>query len=123
MKSNFLDRFGEKVKKSFAECERNVKNWTKSDWERSGKEFDAICRELAKLIENQFSASSREVQGVVRQHYQWLKRFWTPTKESYPGHGRLIVETDLRKPYVAHHPQLPQFIAEAMLIFAKKELA
>src|ERR1700722_3693019 len=27
-----LDRYGDKVKPQFAECERNVKDWTKADW-------------------------------------------------------------------------------------------
>jgi DNA-binding transcriptional MerR regulator len=117
-----IDRFGEKVKKSFAECERNVKDWTKADWDKSRKEFDEICKKLAKLIENRSSKDSKEVQSVIRQHYEWLKKFWTPTKESYPAHGQLIVETDLRKAYEAHHPQMPEFLAEAITIFSDKEL-
>lgn len=117
-----IDRFGNKVKKHFAECERNVKNWTKSDWDRSKKEFDEICKELAKLMEKQLSASSKQVQNVTRQHYNWLKKFWTPTKESYPSHGQLIVESDLRKAYEAYHPHMPQFIAEAIQVFAEREL-
>ena len=117
-----IDRFGEKVKKTFAECERNVKNWTKADWDKSRQQFDAICKELARLIEKHFLSDSKEVQSVVRQHYQWLKKFWTPNKESYPAHGQLIVETDLRKAYETFHPQLPQFLAEAMHIFAEHEL-
>ena len=118
-----IDRFGDKVKKSFAECEQNVKNWTKTDWDKSRAAFDAICTALAERIEKQDSPNSPEVQKLVRQHYQWLKQFWTPTKESYPSHGRLIVETELRKPFEAHHPKLPEFLAEAMGIFAEKELS
>lgn len=117
-----IDRFGEKVKQTFAECERNVKNWTKVDWDRSRKEFNAICGKLAKLMEKQYQASSKEVQEVIRQHYHFLKRFWTPTKESYPSHGRLIVETDLRKAYEVFHPQMPEFLSEAMDLFAEREL-
>lgn len=116
-----IDRFGEKVKQSFAECERNVKNWSKADWDRSSQEFDAICQTLAELIKKHFDAHSEEVQHAVRRHYDWLKRFWTPTKESYPSHGQLIVETDLRKPYEAYHPQMPEFIAKAIAIFSENE--
>lgn len=117
-----IDRFGEKVKVSFAECERNVKNWSKADWDRSRQELDAICQKLADLIKNQRAADSQEVQKVVREHYEWLKKFWTPNKESYPSHGRLIVETDLRKPYEAHHPEMPEFISKAIEAFSENEL-
>lgn len=117
-----IDRFGDKVKETFAECEQNVKNWTKSDWDKSSKEFDEICKKLAELIEKRVSTNSKDVQSVIRQHYKWLKKFWTPTKETYSGHGQLIVETDLRKPYEGYHPQMPEFIAEAIRIFAKNEL-
>lgn len=117
-----IERFGEKVKKTFAECKRNVKNWTKSDWEKSQKEFDEICRDLAQKMEKHAKPDSSGVQNVIRRHFQWLKKFWTPTKESYPSHGRLIIETDLRKAYEAYHPQMPEFLAEAMQLFAEKEL-
>jgi DNA-binding transcriptional MerR regulator len=116
-----IDRFGEKIKQSFAECERNVKNWSKSDWDRSSQEFDAICQTLSELIKKRYDAHSEEVQHAVRRHYEWLKKFWTPTKESYPSHGLLIVETDLRKPYEAYHPQMPEFIAKAIAIFSENE--
>jgi len=117
-----IDRFGEKIKETFAECERNIKNWTREDWDKSRKEFDEICKELSKMIEKHFSPHSKEVQSVIRKHHQWLKKFWTPTKESYPSHGQLIVETDLRKAYEKYHLELPEFIAEAIQIFSENEL-
>jgi hypothetical protein len=55
--------------------------------------------------------------------FRWLKQFWTPTRESYAGHSQLIVDSDLRKAYEAHHPQLPEFMAAAMKLFAEKELS
>ncbi len=120
--NQLIDRFGDKVKKQLAESEQNVKNWTKADWDKSGQEFDEICKKLTALIEKHSSADSKEVQGVIHQHHQWLKKFWTPTKESYFGHAQLIIETDLKRSYEAHHPQLAQFIAKAIQIFAEHEL-
>ena len=117
-----IERFGDKVKATFAECERNTKNWTKSDWDKTKKEFEEICKDLAKLIENRLKPNSESVQIIIRRHYQWLKKFWTPTKESYPAHSQLIIESDLRKAYDAYHPKLPEFLAEAIGAFAKKEL-
>lgn len=118
-----IDRFGDKVKASIAESHQKVKTWSSADWDSSRKEFDKICKELTKMLEKQIKTNSKEVQSVIRRHYLWLNRFWTPTKESYSSHGQFILESDLSKTYEAHHPQLPQYAAEAIRIFASKELS
>lgn len=117
-----IDRFGEMGKVHTEECRQNVKNWSKADWDNSKKAFDTICKELTNLLEGSSKVSSKEVQNVVRRHYQWLKQFWTPTKESYAAHGQFIEDSELRKAYEAYHLQLPRFIAEAIQVFAKNQL-
>jgi len=117
-----IDRYGEGMKKSIAQTKRKVKDWTKSDWEKSGTIFNEICRELVSAMEHKLPVESPDVQNVVRRHHQWLKQFWTPTRESYAGHSQLIVDSDLRKAYEAHHPQLPEFVAAGIRVFAEKEL-
>ena len=69
------------------------------------------------------AAGSVEVQMLIRRHHQWLQQFWTPTKESYAGHGQFIVETELRKAYDAYHPAFAEFVAKAITLFAERELA
>lgn len=119
-----ISRFGDKMKETIAESRRNIKNWTKEDWEASHKEFASLCQELVKLMLKPLKANAPEVQNVIRRHHQWLKKFWTPTKESYAGLGQLYLEGDFRKMYDdLHHPKLADFLAEAMSVFAEKELA
>ena len=118
-----IDRFGEGMKEAIAATHRKVKDWRKADWEKSGKEFQGICQELVQLLEQNAQPDSAEVQGMIRRHYQWLKRFWTPTRESCAGHSQLILDSDLRKAYEAYHPQLADFLARAMKLFAERELA
>ena len=117
-----IDRFGEGMREGIAQSKRNVKDWTKANWEKSGAAFDRICQDLVELMGRQLTSDSREVQDVIRRHYQWLKQFWTPTRESYAGHCLLIVDSDLRKAYEAYHPQLPEFAAAAIKVFAEREL-
>jgi hypothetical protein len=74
-------------------------------------------------MEREHPGDSVEVRDVIRRHYEWLKQFWTPTRESYTGHSQVIVDSDLRKAYEAYHPQLPAFIAEAIRSFADSDLA
>jgi len=118
-----IDRYGEGMKESIAQSKEKVKGWTKAKWEKSGAAFAEICKDLAALMGRQLPSDSREVQDVIRRHHKWLQQFWTPTRESYTGHSELIVTSDLRKAYEAYHPQLPEFIAAAIKVFAEKELS
>jgi len=118
-----IDRFGEKMREGIAQSRRKVKDWTRADWERSGKEWDDICKGLVSAMGRKLAADSNEVQGLIRRHYEWLKKFWTPNRESYSGHGRFILESELRKAYDKYDPKLAEFMAEAMNTFAEAELA
>jgi MerR family transcriptional regulator, thiopeptide resistance regulator len=114
-----IDRYGEGMKERIAQSKRKIKDWTKADWENSTAAFAGICKDLVSAMEAKSSADSREVQEIIRRHYKWLKQFWTPNRKSYAGHSQLIVDSDLRKAYEAHHPQLPEFLAVAMIISRK----
>ncbi len=59
----------------------------------------------------------------MRRHFEWMKQFWTPGRESYEGPGQFIVDSDLRHAYEAHHPELPVFAAAAIKVFARSELS
>jgi MerR family transcriptional regulator, thiopeptide resistance regulator len=117
-----IDRYGEGMKEGIAASKKKVNNWTKADWQRSGDAFNDICRDLASAIERRLPAESADVQSVIRRHYTWLKQFWTPNRESYAGHSQMIVDSELRKAYEAHHAQLPEFVAAAIRAFAEREL-
>lgn len=117
-----MQRFGDQGKAHIEESKQNMKKWTKADQENSKNEFVDICRQLTRLLEKNSKVNTNEVQNVIRRHYLWLSKFWTPTKVSYAGHGQLIVDSDLRKAYEAYHPRLPGYIAEAIQLFANKEL-
>ena len=118
-----VDRYGAGMKQSIERSKAKVKDWKKSEWEKSGTVFNTICGDLVKAMERKAPATSSEVQGVIRRHYEWLKQFWTPTRESYTGHSQLIVDSELRNAYAKHHPGLPEFASAAMRVFAEAELA
>jgi DNA-binding transcriptional MerR regulator len=118
-----IERFGDGMREGIAQTRRKVKDWTRADWERSGNEWNEICGELVQAMQRKRTAGSDEVQGLIRQHYEWLKKFWTPNRESYSGHGRFLLESELRNAYDKHDPKLAEFMAEAMEVFAERELA
>lgn len=115
-----IERFGEQGKAYIEESKQ--KKWSKADEEKFKNEFVGICKELTKLLEKECSPHSKEVQSAILKHYAWIKNFWTPSKKTYAAHSELIVKTDLRKAYEVYHPRMPEFAAEAIRIFANKEL-
>ncbi len=53
-----------------------------------------------------------------------MKRFYTPTREVYQGLGQLYVDhADFRKLYDSYHPQLAEYLRDAMRYFAGRELS
>ena len=126
-KKYLINRLGDKVKDSINASEKKMKTWAKEDWDRFHKEWDAICKELAKLLEKNLRADSQEVQDIIQRHYQWLP--WTGTtctKEAYIGLGQGYTEFEWKKTFALYdsdHPRLAKFMAEAMKIFAERELS
>ena len=119
---NLVERYGEGMRQSIEQSKKRVKDWTKADWEKSGGDFEQICRDLVSCMKQKLSAESDEAQKVVRRHYEWLKQFWTPNRESYTGHTLLITDSELGQAYAKHDPRLPQFVAAAIKVFAEREL-
>jgi len=118
-----IDRYGAGIKVSIARSKERVKDWSKADWERSGGDFNLICQDLVSCIQRDLSVESREAQGVIRRHYEWLKQFWTPNRESYAGHALLITDSELRRAYEKHDSRLPEFTAAAVKVFSENELS
>jgi len=121
-----INRLGDVVKDPIETSKKRMKNWSKADWDKFSKEWDAICKDLAKLLGQNLKPASAEVQKVIRRHYEWLP--WTGntcTKEAYTGLGQGYTEFEWKKafaPYDPDHPRLAKFMAEAMKIFADREI-
>jgi hypothetical protein len=52
---------------------------------------------LIAAIEHNSKPVDKEVQDLMRQHYVWLERSWTPTKEKYIGLIELYQTPEFRK--------------------------
>lgn len=107
------------------ECEENVKHWTKSDWEKSHQSGDKIWKEFVVFYQKKYSPSAAEVQSTVGKLYDWVKQFWTPNRKSFIGLGQGYTDYEWKKffcKYDPDHPKLAMYVAEAMKIFAEREL-
>lgn len=101
---------------------KTTKKWSKEELKEANKDLDELCKQLVSMIEKKCKPDCIEVQSVIPKHYEWLNQFWTPTKETYAEHADFIMETELRKFYDAYHPELAQFIADAIKMFAERNL-
>ncbi len=107
----------------FAECARNVKNWTKEDWLKHQTTGEELNKAFVEALEKGLKPDSVEVQMLVRKHFELIKLFWTPTQETYRDLGQLYLEhPDFRVYYAAYHSELAQFLADAMKVFAERGL-
>jgi DNA-binding transcriptional MerR regulator len=119
-----INSLGDTAKNSIAESKSKMKNWSKADWDKFSKEWDSICKDMAKLMEKNAQADSAEAQKIVQRHYKWLP--WNGTREAYIGLGQGYTGFEWKeafKPYDPEHPKLAQFLAEGMKIFAERELS
>ncbi len=118
-----IKRCGDTAKDLIAESKKNIKDWTKADFENIKQQSDVLYKELVKAIQKGFKPDSLEAQKLIAQHFQIIKRFYNPSKGVYTGLGQLYVEhPDFRKLYESYHPDLAQFLADAMKVFADRTL-
>lgn len=119
---NFLQTYG--VSKEMIESSKeNVKHWDEAAWLAHKKETDQIHAELVVAINKQLEVTSSEVQEIIQKHYQMIKQFWTPNKETYIGLSQLYgSHPDFVKFYDGIHPELLTFLAAAMAVYAESVL-
>ncbi len=112
---------------------KSVKNPTKDieDVKKRGQEFyDDVNKAAAKLfeeltqcIEKELSPDSAKVQSLIKKHHQFIEQFHNATQEVYKAMAQLYEEHPaMRKQLDPFHPQLAEYMAKGMRIFAAKNL-
>jgi MerR family transcriptional regulator, thiopeptide resistance regulator len=113
--------------------EKSVKNPTKNiqDVEERGKAFyenitkttHAIFKELVCCIEKGLAPTSNEVQRIIKKHHTSAEKIHLTTQEVYKALAQLYQEhPEFRKQLDPFHPQLAEFMAQAMIAFADQNL-
>lgn len=115
-----VERFGTNVKEHIVHSNRNIKDWTVQDWNRASQEFAGICKDLTLLLEKKYEVGSEEVQAVINRHYEWIKQFWVPNKESYAGLALGYTEKEWKNTFDQYHGKLANYLSQAMQLFAQK---
>ena len=112
------------TQKQIDESWGRVAHWKKPNWEQFKDEGEQLNQDLAAAVKVCVKSDSAEVQALVRRHYAWVNHFWTPTKETYMGLAQMYLDhPDYRFFYNRYHPELAEFLVEAMRVFADRELS
>lgn len=104
------------------ECNKKIKNWNNKQKNDFIHEGEKIMATLIEYLDTQIAVENESVQEIMRQHYIWLEKSWSPTKESYLGLADLYRTEEFRKFFDTRHPELLDYIIRAMKVYANKKL-
>lgn len=117
------DRYGEGVNSRIEESKRRVAEMSKAEMAQIQADLKARDEAMKALLTAGASPDSPETQALARKHFDWLNHFYTPDKEMFIGLGQLYCDhPDFRKRYDALHPGMAEYWAQAMRVFAEREL-
>lgn len=77
-----------------------------------------LMREFVKAVEQDLDPASKEVQKLIQWNHDLMAEFQVVSKEIFLKLRDHIL--DQKECYLAYHPKLPEFLYEAMDVFANK---
>ena len=97
--------------------------YTQEENENYKLAFETLTNKFVDAMNANLDVSSKEVQELVAEHYEFISQFWKPNKSAYKELGQMyILPTEYRETYESFAPGLSQFHYEAMLIWADLNL-
>ena len=97
---------------------------TEEEKAQFSKEFEAITTAMINAQKAGLSPHSTEVQDLVKAHYEFVSRFWTPNKSAYKNLALMyILPSEYRDYYENVEAGLSKFTYDAVCIWADKNLA
>ena len=101
----------------------NLKKVENPDKEAIANAGHAIFKKLVKCIEKGLKPTSEEVQQIIKTHHDYAMQFHEATKKVYQALAQLYREHPaFRKQLDPFHSHLAEFMAKAMIVFAKASL-
>jgi DNA-binding transcriptional MerR regulator len=121
--AELAQRYGEQVQPHIAESKRRMSGWSTQDAADVKQEWATFGPALVASIHAGQSVDDPAVQQTIARHYQWICRFWTPDRASYPGLGQLYVDSpEFRAQFDEQDPRLAEYLRDAMTVYAEANL-
>lgn len=111
-------------KDAVAAAQAKAKALTSDQVAQIKRDMETIRHDFVELFRSGAEPGSDAVQAVTDRHYRWVSHSWTPDAAAFAGLGRFYVENpEFRATYEAEElPGCPEFIADAMAIYADRSL-
>jgi len=125
---SFTDQYAKEVAERWPEeyVASNLKltSMSKEDQQKLFNLGGENIKDVADAFLLQKPAESKEVQDLIKIHYNWVSVFWVPTKDAYIGLGQMYVsDPRFTQNYDKHSPGCAEFMAKAMQIYAEQNLS
>ncbi|MFD1148969.1 MerR family transcriptional regulator [Saccharothrix hoggarensis] len=121
--AELVERHGEGVREHIDASKRRMGDWTRADADAFLAEWRAVLTAYAELFRAGVAADAPEALDVTDRHHAWLKRSWTPNRESYTGLGRMYVDAPEFTSQIDEHAEgLAEYVRDAMAAYAEARL-
>lgn len=98
-------------------------NFTEQENNQFTLEFSEITKSFAEAMNEGVNPAEDRVQELVKKHYAFASKFWTPTKEAYKSLAMsYILPSPYKDTYEAVAKGLGKYHYDAILIWAEKNL-
>ena len=116
--------YGEMAAELVGEGQKKMARWSPEEWNIIQRDGNDIYRALVECKTHDLEPGSDEAQALIHKHYQMMKRLYTVSKDVYLGLAQLYREhKGFCKFFDSHHPELVDFLAEGMRVYAERNLS
>lgn len=98
--------------------------WSRATAEAIGRDWYRISERLAALYSSGVPDNDHRTQQVIHEHYQWIRHFWTPDRESYIRLAQMYVsQPKFRRRIERKKPAgMAAYMRDAMTAYAYSRL-
>ena len=124
LSNQYAKEAAERWPEEYVASNLKLKSMSKEDQQELFNLGSENIKDVADAFLLQKPADSKEVQDLIKIHYNWVSVFWVPTKDAYIGLGQMYVsDPRFTQNYDKHAPGCAEFMAKAMQIYAEQNLS
>lgn len=120
-----VDRYGGDMRAQIEQSKRKLATIPSGEIEAMGQEGKAVEDDLVKAFGQALPADSAAVMALMKRHHAWVSHAWNrpAPAAAFANLGRMYLDhPDMRARYEAKAAGLTEWLAEAMRVFAAREL-
>lgn len=98
-------------------------NYTEQETNQFTVEFSEVTKSFAEAMAEGINPSDAKVQELVKKHFEFISKFWSPTKAAYKSLAMsYILPSPYKDSYESVAKGLGKYHYDAIMIWAEKNL-